>query len=396
MTEIAAQPKRPTTPDELSAAIAAAAQTGTQIHLTGSNSLPLTRFDAVRPVQTISTLRMNKLLEHAIADMTVTVQAGITLESLQKQLAWHNQWLPIDPPAPGGRSPGHRTIAGLIATNSLGPLRFGCGDYRLLVLGMRWVDSAGTLIRAGGRTVKNSAGYQTNRLMIGACGSLGAIAEVTLRTYARPADEQCVLFFCDSYPQAETLLAATLQSATVPAYVEMIGGRSFRANPLQLPASPAILVIGFLGRPEVCTAQVQAVRNLNEARNIEAISQTAAQAGRLRLWLTTEPAADVGFRIHALSSQVCPLMEQVEALAAKTGESWLVAEAAAGIIRGSVKTSDASNFWTQLREIARARDVTILATQGNFPGTPARDDDLLRRLKTELDPQNCFGLPPVN
>jgi glycolate oxidase FAD binding subunit len=152
MTQTAILPKRPTTALELARLVREAAAAGTQVRVAGSDSQPLVRFDESRPVQVVSTLRMNKVVEHAVADMTVVVQAGITLEALQRHLAWQNQWLPVDPPAyrdAPGVGPGQRTIGGLIATNSLGPLRFGIGDWRLLVMGMTWVDGNGELIRGG-------------------------------------------------------------------------------------------------------------------------------------------------------------------------------------------------------------------------------------------------------
>jgi hypothetical protein len=403
-------PKRPTTTDEFIAAIAAASQSNAQIRLTGSNSLPLTRFNPDRPVQDISTLRLNKVLDHAVPDMTITVHAGITLEALQRHLAWHNQWLPVDPPVianPPGRTPNQRTLAGLIATNSLGPLRFGSpggsgvGDWRLLIMGMKWIDAAGTLITGGGRTMKNVAGYNTPRLMIGSSGSLGAIAEITLRTFARPQDEQCVIFFCSSPEQAETLLADILTSATTPAYLQAIGARTFTNNPLQLPSPKRgiALVAGFLDRPQSCMQQIAAIRELPSAAGIESISQTAAQAGRLRLWMTTEPPLEtlgsphgLGFRLHTLSSEICPLIAALESAAkSESANTWFVSEAASGVLRGAIASARAGDI---LRDcIAQhAPGARLLFTQ-NVPAEAAPEQtSLIARLKAELDPQNSFGL----
>ncbi len=240
-------PLRPKSPGELAQMIQAAAAENQRIQITGSGSMPAVgAAAAAAPTRVISTLRMNQIIEHAVSDMTVIVHAGITLEALQRQLAWRDQWLPLDPPAVGGggggRIPGNRTLGGLIATNSLGPLRFagaeggGGGDWRLLIMGMKWIDASGTLIAGGGRTMKNVAGYATHRLHIGACGSLGAIAEVTLRTFARPADEQCVILFCNSPAKAEAAIGEVLLAPVTPAYIQVVGGATFAANPLQLPA----------------------------------------------------------------------------------------------------------------------------------------------------------------
>ncbi|MGN6369157.1 MAG: FAD-binding oxidoreductase [Phycisphaerae bacterium] len=405
-------PKRPATTDELAAAIAAASQSSTQIRLTGSNSLPLTRFDPERPIQDISTLRVKNVLDHAIPDMAITVHAGITLEALQRHLAWHDQWLPVDPPIianPPGRTPNHRTLGGLIATNSLGPLRFGSpggsgvGDWRLLIMGMKWIDASGTLIKGGGRTMKNVAGYNTPRLMIGACGSLGAIAEITLRTFARPQDERCAIFFCTSAEQAENLLAEILTSTTTPAYVQAIGARTFAGNPLQLPSPTRgiAVVAGFLDRPPSCAAQITAIRELPAAAGIESIAQTAAQAGRLRLWMTTEPSVEtlgspegLGFRLHALSSQISPLIAALEVAAKnENAGTWLVAEAASGVLRGAIASPRARDL-LQNCIAEHAPGARILLTQNRPVENPAESPSLIARLKAEMDPQHAFGLSP--
>ncbi|HVT80749.1 MAG TPA: FAD-dependent oxidoreductase, partial [Phycisphaerae bacterium] len=122
--------QRPASVEAAAQAVRDAKTQGLGVRVVGSGSMPLTVFS--RAAQSITTTRLNKMVEHAVADMTVIVQAGISLEALQKELAWRNQWLPVDPPmvgAVGGRTPASRTIGGLIATNSLGPRRFGIGDW---------------------------------------------------------------------------------------------------------------------------------------------------------------------------------------------------------------------------------------------------------------------------
>jgi glycolate oxidase FAD binding subunit len=402
VSDIVVMPKRATGTEELAEMVRAASAGGMQVRVTGSNSLPLVGFEAGHGggVQEISTLRMNKVIEHAVGDMTVIVQAGISLEALQRQLAWQNQWLPVDPPNAGRGAPGQRTIGGLIATNSLGPLRCGCGDWRLLVMGMTWVDGRGTIIKGGGRTVKNVAGYNTPRLMIGACGSLGAIAEVTLRTFARPVDEQCVIFFCESAEGAETLVAEAMESSTTPAYVQAVGGRTFSMNPLQLPTmrKGVAVVVGFLDRPASCAAQIETLRGMASARGIDSISQTAAQAGRLRLWMTTEPAVEAGrgcgFRIAVLASEVCGVIGGIEAAARQAGgEAWVVGEAATGVVRGTVKGVETDVARRLL--LAQAEAGQLLLTQMAETGTPPGGESLSARIRRELDPQGVFGWAPM-
>ncbi len=398
--------QRPASVEALSEAVQNAAKSGYCVQVAGSNSLPLTAFaDAARPVQVLSTTRLNKIVEHAVADMTVIVQAGMTLEALQKELAWRNQWLPIDPPiigaqwpprpsagVPQTRLPGTRTLGGLIASNSLGPLRFGIGDWRLLIMGMKWLDSTGQLIKGGGRTVKNVAGYSIPRLLVGSCGSLGVITEITLRTFARPADERSLLVYCSSAAAAEKLLAEIMVAPVTPAYLQVIGKSAFGSNPLELPRAGEgmIVVAGFLGRAEVCAAQVEILRQVPAAAGAEKLSLTAAQSGRLRLWMTTEPAlqgAGAGFRLHVKSSQVAAIVEQLENATAQSGaDAWLVSEAGTGLVRGMVTGKDAA---TLVRKIATDFGGILAFTHG-VPLVP-RTDPLYANLKSAMDANRLFG-----
>jgi glycolate oxidase FAD binding subunit len=362
--------------------------------------MPLTRFGEgdAREVEVVSTARMNKVVEHAVGDMTVVVQAGISLEALQRALAWQNQWLPVDPPVIGARMPGQRTIGGMIATNSLGPLRLagggGGGDWRLLVLGMKWVDAEGRVIKGGGQTVKNVAGYSSPRMLVGTCGTLGIIGEVTLRTFARPADERCVLFFCESEAAGEELLAAVTLSPTTPAYVQVIGGRTFAGNPLQLPAPDAregsvVVVVGFLGRAEACAAQLEVVRGLSAAGGLESIAQTAAQAGRLRQWMTIEPEiaeGEVGVRMHVRPSKVAEMVARLE----RGRRGWVVSEAGTGVVRAVVEAGDG------VKALAGAADLTVV-TQGRLPEGMGAEmvEEGAARLKRVLDERGAFGGLPA-
>lgn len=387
-------PVRPTSADQLAQTVASAAAAGRRLRIAGAGSMGGTTAPA--GAQVVSTLRMNKVIEHAVADMTVIVDAGITLEALQRELAWKNQWLPVDPPAVNGRSPGSRTLGGIIATNSLGPLRFGIGDWRFLMLGMQWVNDRGHLIRGGGRTVKFSAGYHTARLLIGSRGTLGAIAQLTLRTFARPADEQALVIFCDSPSAAERILAELLPAPVTPAYVQLIGHQAFVGNPLQLPAAPMTVVVGFLDRPHLCAAQVEAVRRLPAVASCETISQTAAQCGRLRLWMTTEPAGVLGFRLYTPSSAATAAIAAIEQAArAADGTAWLVAEAGAAVIRGSLQHSPPDRlpaFLTALAHITRdaAGELDFLyGAPEEF--TQRTETPLHTQLRTGLDPDHRFA-----
>lgn len=129
----------------------------------------------------LSTARLNRVIEHAAADMTATVQAGCTVESFQRALAAQNQRLALDP-----LWPEHATIGGILATNDSGSLRGGFGTLRDLLIGITIALPDGTLARSGGKVVKNVAGYDLQKLMIGSFGTLAVIAEATFRLHPIP------------------------------------------------------------------------------------------------------------------------------------------------------------------------------------------------------------------
>lgn len=387
-------PKKPTSTPEFVSSIREAIQSKWRVVIAGSSSQPLvdTQQTESRLVQIIHTQRYNKVVEHSVSDMTVTVQAGITLGQLQQHLGWQNQWIPLDPPAIGGRDPMQRTLGGLIATNSLGPLRYATGDecgWRTFVLGMSFVDGEGQLIRAGGHTVKNVAGYAMHRLMIGSHGTLGAMAEITLRTFARPADEQALVVYCTSAQEAEQVLAETLNADVLPAYVQAVGEKTFAGNPLELPTSAIVLVFGFLDQPAICTAQIGRLRELHGINKLESIAQAASPSARLRLWMTREPAGSGPFRIYAASSQTTAMMAEIESLATTLNEKvFIVAEAGSGQIRGVLtETADESqrNFVMGIKDIA-TRYGGVIQWINEQPTSPA----LYGRIKSALDPSDLY------
>jgi glycolate oxidase FAD binding subunit len=128
--------------------------------------------------------RLGRVLEHEPGDLTATAEAGITVDALQAALGAGGQWLPLDPPAPG-----EATLGGVLAANSAGPRRYGYGTARDLVIGLRVVAADGQLVRAGGKVVKNVAGYDLVKLYIGSLGTLGIIVAATLKLRPRPDSE---------------------------------------------------------------------------------------------------------------------------------------------------------------------------------------------------------------
>ncbi|HEY2951321.1 MAG TPA: FAD-binding oxidoreductase, partial [Verrucomicrobiae bacterium] len=157
-----------------------------------------------------------RVLEHSPEDMTVTVEAGLTLAALQSRLAQHGQWLPIDPPKAATL-----TIADLLNEDRSGPRRFGYGTIREHLIGLQVVLADGRVIRNGGKVVKNVAGYDLCKLFVGARGTIGIIVEATFKLRPLPQAERVVTAPCDSSGTAAKLIEAVLDSELTPTVLDL-------------------------------------------------------------------------------------------------------------------------------------------------------------------------------
>src|SRR5947209_8418847 len=140
--------------------------------------------NSLRPVENCIDMRsFHGVLEYSPGDLTVTAQAGISFGALQKDLLCQNQTLPVDPPLAD-----QATLGGMVAVGISGPLQQLFGSLRDKVLGMKVVHPDGTITKAGGKVVKNVAGYDLCKLYTGSLGTLAVIVEVTLRVFPYPEE----------------------------------------------------------------------------------------------------------------------------------------------------------------------------------------------------------------
>ncbi len=199
---------------------------------------------------------MTSAIEHIPTDMTVTANAGLTLAALQAELAKGGQWLPIDPPSPGGL-----TLAGLLAHNLSGPRRFGYGTIRDYVIGLRVQLADGRTIKTGGKVVKNVAGYDLQKLFIGAGNSLGQIVEATFKLRPLPELERFVQKSCAALAEAGAAITAVLESPLTPIVLDL---HSVNTNASRL-------VLGFDGAGDEVEWQLARARELGflEAASLE-------------------------------------------------------------------------------------------------------------------------------
>jgi glycolate oxidase subunit GlcD len=145
--------------------------------------------NTLKPINIIvSTEKLNRIIEHEPADLVAITEAGTTLHDLNEALGRNGQWLPLDPP-----DDRHSTIGGIVATGLSGAQQFGYGPPRKHVIGMKVVLADGTLIKVGGRVVKNVAGYDLSKLFTGSYGTLGVIVEVNFKLRPLPFETRTIL-----------------------------------------------------------------------------------------------------------------------------------------------------------------------------------------------------------
>lgn len=182
----------------------------TKLHWGGQHQL--TNIDVV-----ISTARLNHVVEHWVDDFTIRLEAGIGLAALQHQLQSHNQIWPVDP-----LYQQQATVGGIVATADGGSLRQRYGSVRDTVIGVQFVRYDGEVVKAGGRVVKNVAGYDLMKLMTGAYGTLGILSQLTLRLYPIAAQSQTVVLSGPTEAIATAALQVRLQGITASA-MDLIG-----------------------------------------------------------------------------------------------------------------------------------------------------------------------------
>ena len=201
---------------------------------------PLRSVDVV-----LSLERMQRIIDYSPADLTATVEAGVTLGAFNAVTAQQRQWLPLDPP--GFRS---ASLGAIVGCNSSGALRLGFGTPRDYVVGLRLVHADGLESRSGGKVVKNVAGYDLCKLYTGSLGTLGVITPVTLKV--RPRPEALALLMTDCrWESIGELLDKLHGSATRPVCIDILHGAH---------DEPPSIFVGFEDNAQAVAWQVERLR----------------------------------------------------------------------------------------------------------------------------------------
>ncbi|MBC7372548.1 MAG: FAD-binding oxidoreductase [Frankiales bacterium] len=205
---------RPTSVEEVSQVLRAAYRDGRTVIAAGGR----TKLDWAPPTSVdvlVDTTGLDRIVEHTAGDLVAIAEAGVRLTTLQERLASAGQWLALDPPEQGA------TLGGIVSANASGPRRLRFGTVRDLLIGITVVLADGTVARAGGKVVKNVAGYDLGKLYTGAHGTLGVVVSTTWRLHPVPPALRAVVLDLPDPLAAGPLAVAIARSTLTPTAVEL-------------------------------------------------------------------------------------------------------------------------------------------------------------------------------
>ena len=336
---------------------------------------PAARCDLV-----VDTSRMPDVLEHAHGDLVARVQAGARMGDVQAVLARAGQEIALD-------VPGAASVGGVVASGLAGPRRLRYGTPRDLLIGITIVRADGTIAKAGGKVVKNVAGYDLGKLFAGSAGTLGLITEATFRLHPRPAARAFVTAEYVAVSVAGDAVAAAANSPLVSSAVELARG----------PGGPIQVGVLLEGSADGVAAR---------AARMASLLGTGVVADAAPAWWPGAPQAGPGetlIRVTFWVSALARALDAIEAAAAKTGVSPFTAgSAGAGVLYVRAPAGEAApEAVAEFAAMARAAvagergAVTVLAapaavreslaSRGGMNG-PVPGLALMRAVKDQFDP----------
>jgi glycolate oxidase FAD binding subunit len=345
---------------------------------------------------------LNRVIDYPARDLTVTVQAGITIAELRKVLSTEKQQLPIDVPQDG-----QATLGGAIATNTSGPRRYGFGTLRDYVIGISVVNDEGREAKAGGRVVKNVAGYDLCKLYVGSLGTLGIVTQVTLKLKPEPEEKAVVLVGCESQ-ELESVLQLLHNTRTRPAAIDLFN-RSAAAyiNEVSRVAAPQchwLVVLAFQDNSRAINWQVEQLLKELSTQKCQ-VSGPADEQARERLWRCMtdfQSLSDAKLTVKAnllprATADFCKRADQLPErppVQAHAGNGIVYAH----FIRG-LALNRAQVIVKELQDAAGAAQGNMLilrcppAWKRDLPiwGIQRGDVWLMKRLKEQLDPRSVFN-----
>lgn len=328
----------------------------------------------------VSTDRLNRLIDHAVGDLTVTVEAGMSFAELQSTLAQAGQFLAIDPAFPD-----QATIGGIIATGDTGSLRQRYNSVRDMLLGITFVRSDGQIAKAGGRVVKNVAGYDLMKLFTGSYGTLGILTQATFRVYPLPEASQTVMLSGEAGAIAQAT-QALMNSALTPVSADLLSESDTGYR----------LAVRF--QSILPSVQLQISRTTELGQSLGLTSMVFEQTDDAALWqqlrerMTIAPQPDgITCKMGVKPTEAIAVFQQIQAI---VGSDWSgQVHAASGLGRLTFPTLSADEV-ANVRSLLQANSGFLsllqapptLKQQVDVWGDPGNALPLMRRIKHQFDP----------
>jgi glycolate oxidase FAD binding subunit len=388
--------ERPSTIEELGEVVARRASEGQSLYPQGGSTALDYGGIPRKPGVAIDLRGLDRVVDYPAADMTITVEAGITLEALRRTLAEQGQRLMLDAPQSE-----RATLGGIYATNASGPRRFGFGRARDQIIGIRFVNAAGEVIKGGGRVVKNVAGYDLPKLLTGSVGTLGIIAELTLKV--RPLPEASALAWIRFHRLADAAQAIDRlnTSATRPVAIELLNrpAASLVGRTGDLPVEDWVVVVGFEDNAESVAWQLD--RLTLELGRTDLVFRQGEDSASLWTALVDSQAADIGPLTLAINLRPSTALSFLPAL---DPARWAIqSHAGNGIIRAHLRGE--AGLESIAPEVDRLR-LEAVRLGGNLTlprcptawkerlrvwGQPRADWSMAEKVKDALDPHGVLN-----
>ncbi|HBY63595.1 MAG TPA: hypothetical protein DEH78_27535 [Solibacterales bacterium] len=354
----------PATVAELAEALAS----GRRIHLGGAFSKRAMGGPVAEADVEISTRALRRVIQYEPADLTISVEAGLPWHELAALLASHRQMIPLDPPFAGTA-----TVGGVVAANTNGPRRRLFGGVRDAVIGMQFATLQGKLVQSGGMVVKNVAGLDMAKMMIGSMGTLAAIATVNFKLTPQPEAERTFAFHSTEADAVFNWRDRLLEGVLQPSAIDL-------CNP------SAAARLGFTGWTLLVRAGGNAAvldRYARELAPFEAMDQT--------IWRSVEeftPEYLAGCPTGAVARVSSKLREMREVMESFPGPA--VARAGSGVAYGYFAEPGAAAAWMSAAAWPRVIEFDAGYAGDRWP-LEGGDFDVMRQMKAMFDPDGLLN-----
>ena len=323
----------------------------------------------------ISTRGLDGIVEHNAGDLTAVVQAGVRLADAQAVFAQAGQMLALDPPLGAGEA---ATIGGVVATADSGPLRHRYGTVRDHVIGIRAALADGSVIRSGGKVIKNVAGYDLGKLFAGAFGTLGVIVEISVRLHPLPGPQLTVVGETDD-PEALQKVAASI--ANSPASVSSLD--------FSWDDGRATLLARFTGKAAV--DQAQRGKQMMESAGLESTLEEDDTALWARQRAAQRSEEGVTLKVSALPAGLVKVIRAADSVGATAagraglGLAWLRLEPAPSVEMAAL-LEELRSFLAPSPVVALDAPAEVREKIDVWGSLPEDRLALMRRVKERFDP----------